>query len=421
MRLDKWPSHWIMPFELRQFDDRIANIELDLKKRINNGELFSLDRKPELVYIADFLRSFELHPAFIHNFAEELQKVIRRKRGCSITSIENVGDLIDLFHRFSKLDDFLMNLVRQFDEVSLNSDFSDEAEAKLALRSYCIKLRGHLSAVSSILSAKHASRKQAVRLQSNFCVLCWRRVRHFEVDENLPRDRESKFYCELHSPSKNTSDYQTAVNALVAAVRTEKTNDFRLELTKYDNRKSISINLPPLFEKWFRSFMVRVSPAERKVAQLNTNWRQRAVWLLFKATYLYPTVADRIGSSLELLPNSWRDWVLNVVSLLDDKSQMEFEHWRDAQAEDWTSLTEWQTILQLFARYEAYQYITNRKPTPGRPGNVKATIKNFILHYYQRFERAPTTAEIMQAVEEKLGKQVSKSTVSKARKELQIL
>lgn len=415
MSQDHWPSNWMRQFELDDCDDNIVRIEASLRKRIEEGARFSADKKNGFLYIADELRLFELHLAFRHAFADDLKTEIEKKSGWENKTITNLGDLIDLFHRISKVNDFLSKLIERFDIESFDNNFSDEVNAELTLRNYCIRLRGHLSAIAAMLAAKHTKRKGSFLLQSGFCILCWRRVRHFDRNEDHPKARESQFYCEYHSPSKNTSDYHTAVSALVAAVKRENAEKFHAELTKYDDRKNVPINLAPIFSRWFKSFLLRIPQLKRNIVQSEQEWLDTSFWLCEIAVAIYPVVAERIDYSFNPPPNSWREWVLKVIELLDDEKQEELQYWRDNATEDWTNFSEWQTILHLFARYEAYHYIQENRPKIGRPGGKKDLAVEFILGCYKNSQHYPTINEICQAID------INKSTASKALKEAQKL
>lgn len=144
-----WPNYWMRDFELDECDDRIAYIEAALRQQIEDGVRFSADKKTGFVYIADELRTFELHPAFTQAFVDDLNAAIREKRSWKNKIIVNLGDLIELFHRISKVNDFLSRLIERFDTDSFDNDFSDEMTAQITLYNYCIRLRGHLSAISA--------------------------------------------------------------------------------------------------------------------------------------------------------------------------------------------------------------------------------------------------------------------------------
>lgn len=424
-------------FELDECDDRIAYIEAALRQQIEDGVRFSADKKTGFVYIADELRTFELHPAFTQAFVDDLNAAIREKRSWKNKIIVNLGDLIELFHRISKVNDFLSRLIERFDTDSFDNDFSDEMTAQITLYNYCIRLRGHLSAISAILAAKHTRKEGAINLQSVFCVFCWRRARQSVRDSNDNKPRDSMYYCHEHHPSQNEAGYNSAVNALVNAVRNENADEFRSDLSKYDHRdKKAKARVASMYSRWFKSFLLRIPPVERSRSNVQSDlaWLDIAFWLCEKAVAVYPLVAERIDYSFNPPPNSWREWVLKVIELLDDKKQTELQYWRDNIVEDqksnesslvdpmsqylcdnkdkdWTRVSEWQTILHLFARYEAYHYIQENRPKIGRPGGKKELAVEFILGCYKNSQYYPTINEICKAID------ITKSTASKALKE----
>jgi hypothetical protein len=407
----------IVPWDVEKFDREFIDASLRLQIRITQSdEKFSADRKPGFIYVADVYRSIFLHPAFLNRVAIKLDQLERKKKNWVARDKFSVGDLIDYFHRIDAAVSYLTIEIEKFESESMLG-CSDETMSQIYLLDYFYRVRANLCVISALLQNKHARRKGTIPLAYNFCALCWRRVRHYESSEIIKdvRTKGAKFYCDIHSPSQETSNYNAAVKALVAAVKREKATEFKDDLDGYENRVEKPIDLPPTFERWFRSFLTKISVDERQYTDFGDDWLQLTQWLLLKAKSHYPLVYERIATSSELPLKSWREWVIHgVIAKLDDEKQKELEFWQAENVEDWTKLKEWRTILNIFARFEAYHYIQNSRPKVGRPGSKKEDAKSFIIAFHEKNKFLPSTEVVCSAV------QTTKATVSKARKELNI-
>ncbi len=400
----------ISEYEVRQFDLEFVKCSQNVEAMIANmSERFSADKKAGYTYIANAYNEIELHPAFI-NYVSLDDKFV------SLFAVRDnlltVGSFINLFHRLSLAIKYITEKAVELKHPALFDD-NDNVHYKENLFYYVDVMKFNLINASRILQIKHLRRNGRKVSSYDFCCLCWRRTRLHETNNEL-RNRGSYFYCDYHSPSKENTNYKVAINALFAAIKREKNSEFSKNIDEYNNRfvKELT-GLPGIYERWFRAFRRRSNFREGMNFKENGDWEGLARGLIDIAKRCYPISYERIKYSLNESPKTWKDWVIfGVIKKLDDKHGSEALYWQNDQVEDWTIIENWEVILPLFSRYDAYHYIQSTRPKVGRPGSLKNEVKEYIISFIKEYGAFPATEVVCQIFN------VTKSTVSKAKKEI---
>lgn len=400
----------ISEYEVRQFDLEFVQCSQNFEAMVENmSERFSADKKAGYTYIANAYNEIELHPAFI-NYVSLDDKFV------NLFAVKDklltVGSFINSFHRLGLAIQYITEKAEELKHPALFDD-NDNVHYKEILFFYVDTMMFNLMNVRRILEIKHLRRNGRKASSYDFCCLCWRRTRLHETNNEF-RNRRSHFYCDYHSPSKENTNYKVAINALFAAIKREKNAEFSKNIDQYNNRfvKELT-GLPGIYERWFRAFRRRSYFREGENFQKNGDWKGLARGLIDTAKRCYPITYERIKDSLNESPRSWKHWVIfGVISKLDDKNGSEALYWQNDKVEDWATIEDWEIILPLFSRYDAYHYIQSTKPRVGRPGSLKNEVKEYIVSFINEHGAFPPTDVVCKMFN------VTKSTVSKAKKEI---
>ena len=400
----------ISEYEVRQFELEFVKCSQIVESMIvDKSEPFSADKKAGYTYIANAYNEIELHPAFI-NYVSQDDKFV--KLFAVRDNLLTVGSFINSFHRLGLAIKYITEKAVELKHPAL-LDISDNVHYKEILFYYVDVFKFNLINARRILEIKHFRRNGKKASSYDFCCLCWRRTRLHETNNEF-RNRGSHFYCDYHSPSKENANYKVAINALFAAIKREKNAEFSKSIDEYNNRfvKELT-GLPGMYERWFRAFRRRRNFREGVSLLENGDWEGLARGLIDIAKRCYPNTYERIKYSLNESPKTWNDWVIfGVINKLDDKNGSEALYWQNDQEEDWTIIENWEVILPLFSRYDAYHYIQSNRPRVGRPGSLKNEVKEYIVSFIKEHGAFPATKVVCQIFN------VTKSTVSKAKKEI---
>lgn len=233
--------------------------------------------------------------------------------------------------------------------------------------SYIFALLDGLQLIKGVTNDK--KQRRTPKNPVDFCVLCWRRVRHGKFKKNIRgiKRRDSSFYCPKHHPNKETGAYNKARGTLLRAVKDEK-KQFKYDIDKYELNLTSNARNPLLLNKWLLSF-VSASPLSRKSDLKVKDWGATIEVLMLEAEKHFPYVYSVIKEQSKPKASSWANWMFNHVldPLGGGLGNEERMYWHNENTTEWATLDNdaWLTILHVFRRYEAYHYIINRNRPRG--------------------------------------------------------
>jgi hypothetical protein len=225
----------------------------------------------------------------------------------------------------------------------------------------------------------------------DFCAFCWRRIDYRAHDRYGERTKAkvSRFYCSLHHPNKEKARYNRASRALKSAVKNEF-KEFSLELNDLESGEFKITQKSYIYEKWLRAFAPYISLSEKEV-RVDLSWQDAANNLLNAVSSQYKYIPTPVYESVALC-RDWNHWFLyGLIENLDvNGSSEERLFWQNFPLSDW-NIDNWgsgglQVAYHILHRYEAYQYIKNRKRPRGPKRNesrdltpLKAKIKQKLI------------------------------------------
>jgi hypothetical protein len=256
----------------------------------------------------------------------------------------------------------------------------DEEESDLNVLSFISGISNGLELIS-IFIKRNRYRRQST--SHDFCVLCWRIVRHHEYKESDDEfeDRikvESRHYCPVHHPTRSKNNYMRAVRSLIRAVESERP-ELNSEIEKL-NSKSLSISKKcSILNRFTKSFAEKMYPFDCE----GYNWNDFEYVFMTDVAIRYKFLFSKIKHSTKKR-SSWEDWffngVLDKIDTSPDKNELAMWKTLDKEYKDfgWGISTfnnnSMKFVMSIFRRYEAYCYVKNR-PVAKR-GRKKNIIKN---------------------------------------------
>jgi hypothetical protein len=277
-------------------------------------------------------------------------------------------------------------------------------------KSYTKALYDGFQFIKTFIEKKHSKRTAVVPM--DYCVLCWRRVRHSQEksDDFGMKRRESSYYCLEHHPERSANKYHEARTALISAVKAEKT-ELSEDIRKLEARELSNDSKPLLMYKWLNSFAPKTSLISEYIDVDKMNWKSACQFIFDQTKSIYPSVFDKIKDCNPKDYECYAQWLFyGVLNMLDsDLNKGERLYWQSNLLVQWTSfdgdMESWKTLLALFRRYEAYTHIMNRsRPRGPAKGQTVDTIKK------QR----------IRALIQKHEKEYGKAKVAKIAKELSV-
>jgi hypothetical protein len=231
-----------------------------------------------------------------------------------------------------------------------------------------------LEAIKGIVLSDEVGRKdRELKDSRDFCALCWRLINnlnHGAYDENERRiiPKHSRFFCDKHHPNKEKAKHNCSLTALKSAVRNERT-EFLLELQDVENGKFTTTEKSHIYEIWLRSFVPYVNVFENGVPE-SLSWQDVANIILITLKPLYTHIPEGVYRSI-MLSENWNHWFMyGLIENLDPNCSSEdrllwenFSH-NDSIIDNWKN-GGWQVVHHILHRYEAYQYVKNRKRPRG--------------------------------------------------------
>lgn len=257
-----------------------------------------------------------------------------------------------------------------------------------------------LNIINSFIKQKHSERKTKTPL--DFCVLCWRRVRHKQerVNSFTKERRDSNFYCWVHHPNRERNFSKQTLDALIAAVKAEK-HEYADELALFVAGEMSDSSRHNHLTKWLKSF----SP-KSKLLTLHSipkeKWLELSERIHAECADFYPAVYEKIKDIPPLNSSNFPEWFFKILDRLDEsKFKKERIYWQTYGVREWTtfdgpSVEGWKVLLQIFRRYEANHYIMNRARPRGpqksgpRPTTLKKQIENEIKLHQNKYGKVKT-------------------------------
>jgi len=371
--------------DINELIEGVADLcsELDAKSK-STGYSVSARQREGFIYIGDSLIRFQVPTTVVDwlnvfSFVEPAKgKADRNEYEESIkwfreipTENPTMADVMEHSGGLSKV----IERLELFQKMAITLPITEKE------KSYTRAMYDGFQVIKTFIEEKHSKRTSVVPM--DYCVLCWRRVRHSQEksDDFGMKRRESSYYCLDHHPERSADKYHEARTALISAVKAEK-KEFSEDIRKLEDREISNDSKPLLMYKWLNAFAPKTSLISASIDVDKMNWQSACQFIFEQTKSIYPSVFEKIKDCDPKGYESFAQWLFyGVLNILDsDPNKGERLFWQSNSLVEWTTFDGdsegWKTLLALFRRYEAYTHIMNRsRPRGPAKGQTVDTIK----------------------------------------------
>jgi hypothetical protein len=357
-----------------EFDARSKSTGCSISASQREGFIYigdSLTRFQTPTRIVDLLNVFSfVEPAEGKGDRNEYEESIKWYKAIPVKN-SSMKDVMEHSGGLSKV----IERLEIFQKMAITLPITEEE------KSYTRAMYDGFQVIKIFIEEKHSKRTAVVPM--DYCVLCWRRVRHSQKksDDFGMKRRESSYYCLEHHPERSVDKYHEARTALISAVKAEK-KEFSEDIRRLEDREINNDSKPLLMYKWLNAFAPKTSLISTSIDVDKMDWQSICQSIFDQTKSIYPSVFEKIKDCDPKGYGSFAQWLFyGVLNMLDsDPNKGERLFWQSNSLVEWTTFdgdTEgWKTLLALFRRYEAYTHIMNRsRPRGPVKGQTVDTIK----------------------------------------------
>jgi hypothetical protein len=294
----------------------------------------------------------------------------------SNSKILSIGMLIRSWRSLKKTRENIANVIASLEQYYLNDslvNYFKELEFCLELSSTAIK------------QSKNFKRSSNDHFQE-YCSLCWRLVNKYKFLNYEESKDYSNYYCKIHHPKRNVNKYHKTRNKLLIAIKNRAKADDINFIIKVDKREWSRASYSRNLYQRLHSFAAKPNKIKMQKMELNlsktSSWSEFSDTLLREVATLYPAAYSKVKHCNADLLQSWGEWFLEIIQLLDD-SDTDIDNWLDSNDpsefknyephldlnNEAAYIFGWRTLLNIFSRYQASHNIANLKNSKGPKKN----------------------------------------------------